>query len=90
MKSLRKIIEDGVHYFTRRGFGSKKWKKHFAYYGDGATIAYPANILGSESIEIGDGTVILDHSRIANFELTESNRRFESGRTAIYAIILRY
>lgn len=69
MKSLRKIIADGVHYFTRRGFGTKKWKKRFAYFGDGATIAYPANILDSESIKIGDGTVILDHSRIANFRI---------------------
>lgn len=67
MRSLRKIIADSVHYFTRHGFGSKKWKKRFAYFGEGATVAYPANIQGRESIEIGDGTVILDHSRIANY-----------------------
>ncbi len=69
MKSIRKIIADSVHYFTRRGFGSDQWKKQFAYFGLDAQIAYPANIQGYESIEIGDGTVILDHSRISNFHI---------------------
>lgn len=67
MKSLRKILADGVRYFTRRGFGSKKWKQQFAYFGESASIAYPANIMGLEDISIGENTTILGHSRIVNF-----------------------
>ncbi len=69
MKNLRKLLVDGVHYFTRNGFGSEKWKSQFAYFGKGASIAYPANILGFESISIGDNSVILSHSRMANFQI---------------------
>ena len=69
MKSLRKILADCVHYFTRHGFGSKKWRKRFANFGEGAAVVYPASIDGFESIEIGTGTVILGHSRIANFHV---------------------
>lgn len=80
MKSLRKIIADSFHYFTRHGFGSRKWKNRFAYFGEGATIAYPANIQGRESIEIGDGTVILDHSRIANYRIEEIEPQIRIGK----------
>ena len=70
MRSLRNIIADSIHYFTRRGFGSKKWKKQFAYFGEGATIAYPARIYGYEHISIGENTVISDHSRIMDFSVS--------------------
>ena len=69
MRTLRKIIADSIHYFTRHGFGSNRWKKQFAYFGEGAKIAYPANIMGYEYISIGENTVILDHSRIMDFSL---------------------
>lgn len=69
MRSLRKIIADSIHFFTRRGFGSKKWKKQFAYFGGGARIDWPARIQGYEHISIGDNAVILDHSRINNFKI---------------------
>ena len=67
MKSIRKILADSVQYFTRRGFGSNKWKKQFAYFGEGARIDWPARISGYEYISIGNNSVILDHSRLANF-----------------------
>ena len=75
MKSMRKIIADIVHYFTRRGYGSKKWKKQFAYFGKGARVVYPAEIQGYEGISIGDNTSILEYSRIANFQLNIPNCR---------------
>lgn len=80
MKSLRKIIADIVHYFTRRGFGFTKWKKQFAYFGEGAAIAYPANIAEPEGIFIGDGSIILDHSRIQNFKIGEQEPQIQIGR----------
>lgn len=67
MKILRKIIADGVHYFTRQGFGSKKWEKQFAYFGEGAKVSYPTKITGYEHISIGDNTVILEYGRIENY-----------------------
>ena len=73
MRSVRKIIADIVHYYTRRGFGSKGWKKQFAYFGKGARIVYPAEIQGYEGISIGDNTSVLEHCRIANFQLNISN-----------------
>ena len=80
MKSLRKIIADSLHYFTRHGFGSKKWKKQFAYFGEGAEIKYPARISGMASIEIGDKTTILDHSRIANFSFDGTEPEIRIGK----------
>lgn len=68
MKSLRKIIADSVHYFTRRVFGTKKWKKRFAYYGEGAVIAWPSDIsLDRGLISIGDYTNIRGYNRISNY-----------------------
>lgn len=80
MKSLRKILADGVHYFTRNGFGSEKWKKQFAYFGKGASIAYPANVLGFESVSIGDNSVILSHSRMLNFQIEGIKPQIHIGR----------
>lgn len=68
MKGVRKIIADIVHYFTRRGFGSNKWKKQFTFFGKDAKIVYPANIMGYKHISIGNNTTILSHCRIANFQ----------------------
>lgn len=69
MKSLRKLIASGVHYFTRDGFGSKKWKRQFACFGEEAAIAYPAKILGYKTISIGEKTIIFEHCRMANFPI---------------------
>ncbi len=80
MKSLRKFLADVVHYLTRNGFGSEKWKRQFAYLGKGASIAYPANLLGFESISIGDNSVILSHSRISNFQIEGVKPRIRIGK----------
>ena len=80
MKSSSKLIADCFHYFTRHGFGSKKWKKRFAYFGEGAVIQYPARISGFESIDIGECTTILDHSRIENFSIDRIKPQIRIGR----------
>ena len=80
MKSLRKLLADVVHYLTRNGFGSEKWKKRFAYFGEDAALSYPANILGNETISIGEKTVILDHSRMASFQIEGIKPQIHIGR----------
>ena len=67
MKSMRKIIADAIHYFTRKGFGSKKWKMQFAYFGENANIAYPSILSGIKDISIGDRTSIKAYSRMENY-----------------------
>lgn len=80
MKTLRKLLANGVHYFTRNGFGSEKWKRQFAYFGKEANIAYPANLLGCGFISIGDNTIILDHSRLSNFHIEGLEPRIQIGK----------
>lgn len=68
MKSLRKIIADSFHYFTRHGFGSRKWKNRFAYYGEGVVLGWPSDIsLDRGFISIGDYTNIRGYNRISNY-----------------------
>ena len=43
----------------RRGFGNKKWKSKFKYFGKNTVLEYPSLLAGIENISIGNNSVIL-------------------------------
>ncbi len=65
---IHNFIFSIYHRITRKGFGSNKWKKQFAYFGKGAVICWPAIVSTGRGFSIGDSTVIMTNSRIQNYD----------------------
>lgn len=50
-----------------RGFGSKKWKRGFAGFGENSHMDYPAVLSGNDRTHIGKNVTILKNARIQNY-----------------------
>lgn len=65
---IHRAFANLYHRLTRGNFGTEKWKKQFAYFGEGTRVDWPANInVGGGALHFGNKTHILSGSRIANF-----------------------
>lgn len=64
---IHKLFFSAYHRIARRGFGTNRWKKQFAYFGEGSVICWPAIVSTGQGFSIGDSTVIMSNSRIQNY-----------------------
>lgn len=77
---IKYLIKSFYLLVFRQGFGSKKWKNRFEYFGNGADIAWPSLITGKGNISVGDRSIILSDSRIQVYNnLTGLNSKLKIG-----------
>lgn len=66
---VKKIIKSCYNTLLRHGFGNKLWKSKFGKFGENSIIEYPALISNEEKTFIGNNTIILNNSRIQNYNI---------------------
>lgn len=73
MKKIYKSILYIYHRIRRGEFGTNRWKRKFAYFGNGTAIGWPADVsLNKGKIYIDDNSIIKKNSRIQNYLYAEN------------------
>ena len=67
-RRMKKLIKYLYSAIFRKGWGLRKWKTKFGYFGHGSNITYPGVLGFQELTHIGDNTIILKNSRIQNYK----------------------